>query len=166
VTLFPLPFQPALLHDLRLSDSPQNNLIPIQGLIQLIGRESSEVAARQIVGNVLLLLPLGYLVPTVWKVRSIRRLMLIALIVSLGIELTQFAVSRAIGYTYKIFDIDDILLNTLGGIIGYGAYLALIPVVRSSGMGDVEDSGLSKGHRASTSPSSSGSTQPNAKIIK
>ena len=34
----------------------------------------------------------------------------------------QFIISIILGYNYKVVDIDDIILNTIGGIIGYILY--------------------------------------------
>jgi glycopeptide antibiotics resistance protein len=34
-------------------------------------------------------------------------------------------VSLVIGYPYRQFDVDDLLLNTLGTLLGYGAWRAL-----------------------------------------
>lgn len=66
------------------------------------------------VENILLFLPFGFLIPLLWKYnRSIVRTMLMTFICSTLIELTQLATGR--GY----FEIDDIILNTLGGVIGY-----------------------------------------------
>lgn len=66
------------------------------------------------VENILLFIPFGILVPILWKYnRSIIRTTLMSFACSVLIELTQLATGR--GY----FEIDDIILNTLGGIIGY-----------------------------------------------
>ncbi|MEU0522011.1 VanZ family protein [Streptosporangium sp. NPDC006007] len=151
VTLFPLPVQSALLRDLRLSDSPDNNLIPVKGLISMAERESWAVLIRQIIGNILLLLPLGYLVPVIWNVKGVHRLAFIAFGVSLLVEMAQLVISQAIGYTYKIFDVDDIILNTFGGIMGYILYVALVPLIRVSEMDGMQHSSPSEGRSASGS---------------
>lgn len=66
------------------------------------------------VENWLLFLPFGFLVPILWKYnRSVIRTGCLAFISSLIIETAQFLTGR--GY----FEVDDILLNTFGGICGY-----------------------------------------------
>jgi len=66
------------------------------------------------VENILLFLPFGLLVPILWKYnRSIVRVSLMGFALSALIELTQLITGR--GY----FEIDDIILNTLGCVIGY-----------------------------------------------
>ncbi|MEU9887883.1 VanZ family protein [Sphaerisporangium sp. NPDC051011] len=151
VTLFPLPVQSEVLRDRRLYGSPPNNLIPLKGLIGMMEHQSSAVLIRQIVGNILLFLPLGYLVPAIWKVRGVHRLAFIAFSVSLLIEGAQFLISQAIGYTYRIFDVDDLILNTLGGIIGYVIYAAFVPVIRAFEMDVVQHAKPSDGRSASSS---------------
>jgi glycopeptide antibiotics resistance protein len=37
----------------------------------------------------------------------------------------QFVIGRVIGYYYRIIDIDDIILNVFGGIVGY---ICMLPV--------------------------------------
>ena len=43
---------------------------------------------------------------------------LMALLVSISIEIIQLVIGR-------VFDIDDIILNTIGGIIGFYLYISL-----------------------------------------
>ena len=63
-------------------------------------------------GNILLFIPIGVLLSfiTGWKGRTV----IIAAGFSLVIETTQFITSRG------CFDLDDVLLNTVGCFIGYG----------------------------------------------
>lgn len=64
----------------------------------------------QIAGNLLLLAPLGVLVPLrVPGLRSIRRIALAAFIVSVALELAQHAL-----HVGRVTSTDDVLLNTLG----------------------------------------------------
>ncbi|WP_080009747.1 VanZ family protein [Bacillus subtilis] len=42
----------------------------------------------------------------------------------------QFTISSAIGLTYRSFDVDDLILNTLGSTIGYLFYKFVYPMVR------------------------------------
>lgn len=66
------------------------------------------------VENWLLFLPFGILLPIIWKYfRSALRTGILAFISSMTIEITQFVTGR--GY----FEVDDIILNTFGGICGY-----------------------------------------------
>jgi len=76
--------------------------------------------SKQILGNFVMLLPLGIYLPLIYK--KLRRtynffvVLLICFLVSVGIELLQLATS------YRSADIDDVILNTLGGGTGFLIY--------------------------------------------
>lgn len=73
-----------------------------------------------IIGNVLAFAPLGFFLPLLEK-RYQKFLITVFLccMFSLCVELTQLYLKVG------IFDVDDILMNTLGGILGYLSYIAL-----------------------------------------
>lgn len=63
--------------------------------------------------NIILFIPLGFLIPIIWKEeRKICRIALRGFMFSLIIELLQIFCGR-------ITDIDDLIANTIGCIIGY-----------------------------------------------
>lgn len=67
-----------------------------------------------IIGNILLLFPWGVLAPLlIKKLQSLKSLAFSALLISLSAESIQLILS--IG----VFDIDDIIFNTSGAILGY-----------------------------------------------
>ena len=75
---------------------------------------------RQIVGNFLLLLPLGVYGPILTpRLRSLPAIVLAGAGLSILIELGQLAVATAYGFPVRVADIDDVLLNTLGTLVGY-----------------------------------------------
>ena len=68
--------------------------------------------------NILLLLPLGVYL-SMYKVSSIKRATFIIFLVSFAIESMQVLLSY-FGYIFpRSFNVDDLILNTLGGIVGY-----------------------------------------------
>lgn len=75
-------------------------------------------------GNVALFVPFGFLVPLIWPSVRLRRGVLLALLLSCGIEVTQY-VSSAWG-SYRAADVNDVVLNVVGATIG----LLLARVVR------------------------------------
>ena len=82
------------------------------------GLEYSE--ARQLIGNVVLFVPLGFLLPA--ALRSLRRAwptLLVAAALSVLIETTQAILPE------HATDIDDVILNTTGAALGYLAYWVL-----------------------------------------
>ncbi|HEY8772137.1 MAG TPA: VanZ family protein [Candidatus Limnocylindria bacterium] len=96
-----------------------DNLVPFQTLAIYLRNLGSEFWLRNLFGNLALLLPLGLLGPIAlpaldrwWRVA------LLAFLVSTAIELTQLAVPD------RSADIDDVLVNVAGALIGYALFLA------------------------------------------
>ena len=73
---------------------------------------------KQVFGNILLFIPLGYFATSYCKIKGLGTITLVSLLSSLTIEVTQHYIGRT-------FDIDDIILNVVGGIIGFLIYTAL-----------------------------------------
>ena len=84
------------------------------------GRFLRERAFLQAAFNALLLLPLGFYLNYYFK-RSFKETLVIGFLSSLFFELTQLSGLYGIyNAPYRLFDIDDLFLNTLGALIGYG----------------------------------------------
>ena len=76
-----------------------------------------------VVENVIMFLPLGILVPVIWKsMRHFHKCLFLSLICTVGIETMQLVTKR--GYC----QIDDVVMNTLGGMIGYGMFWLIYKV--------------------------------------
>ena len=89
---------------------------------ELIGLESFVV---NILGNVLAFAPFGFLLPHLnVKYRNFFYIAFLSMIFSLTVELTQMLLKVG------IFDVDDILLNTIGGILGYLFYAICASMIR------------------------------------
>ena len=123
---------PASISGLNNPREPALNVIPVintykQFISTLAETNKTDTgyALENIIGNILLFLPLGMFLPYLFRAfNSIRNLILICLLGSLTIELTQL-ILRQFG-TYRTVDIDDIILNTIGGILGWLIYTKLI----------------------------------------
>lgn len=73
--------------------------------------------------NILLFMPLGFLLPTIWPhFRKMKNTVCAGFFFSLAIELNQLLNNR-------ITDIDDLFTNTLGAIIGYVIYRVLFKMI-------------------------------------
>lgn len=71
-----------------------------------------------ILGNVLAFTPFGFLLPLIdRKYRNFIYSTMLCFLFSLCVELLQLFLKVG------IFDVDDIMMNTIGGIVGYIAYL-------------------------------------------
>lgn len=82
--------------------------------------------------NVLMTIPLGVMLPLVvrWRYEAY---VLVAAAAPLAIETGQLVGSLVLGRAWRAFDVDDLLLNTVGGLLGLaltGAALALHHRVR------------------------------------
>lgn len=73
--------------------------------------------------NVALTIPFGFGLPFI-KRSCVGRVWLWALGLGLVLEGAQLLISLALGYAYRQIDIDDVLMNALGVLLGYGAFLA------------------------------------------
>jgi glycopeptide antibiotics resistance protein len=75
-------------------------------------------------GNIAAFVPLGLLLPLAFKLRwPIVTVGLVALALSVGIELGQATISEWLGYAYRSTDIDDVILNVLGALVGATAFV-------------------------------------------
>lgn len=84
------------------------NIIPILDIVN-----SPINYMRNTILNIILFIPLGFMSPIIWKnYRSIKKVVLLGLGMSLIIEVLQI-------FTYRLTDIDDLITNTLGALIGY-----------------------------------------------
>lgn len=78
---------------------------------------------RQVGGNLALLLPLGAALPLLYRrFEVLGKTMLAGLSASLAIEAMQGVLSLLLGYRYKVVDVDDVILNTAGVLLGYLLY--------------------------------------------
>ena len=74
---------------------------------------------ENLVGNVVVFIPFGFLIPYVLKRgRNFFVMLINAFLFVLGIEVFQLFSA------FGAFDVDDILLNCVGAVLGYLAYLA------------------------------------------
>ncbi len=85
----------------------------------------SSFGGFQILANVLLFLPLGVYLRYYFE-RSFAATVLIVCGTSFFLEMTQLTgLWHLYPCPYRLFDVDDILTNTLGGMIGYGLMVAV-----------------------------------------
>jgi len=75
------------------------------------------IGSTQVVGNLVMLLPLGIYIPLLFpKLSGFFRVFIICLLVSISIELMQLITN------VRSTDIDDVILNTSGAVVGYIIY--------------------------------------------
>ncbi|WP_099203533.1 VanZ family protein [Miniphocaeibacter massiliensis] len=121
VVFFPIPYQSRLIEIYRLKTGLGDiqNFVPFKIIISFIKDTSFGYALKQIGGNFILLLPLGVFVSIIFENKKSKRFMfLIGLGTTCAIELTQGLIGLIIGFQYRVVDIDDIILNTAGYVVG------------------------------------------------
>ncbi len=75
----------------------------------------SKLFVKNVIGNVVLFLPYGFFAAYYLKLEKPTSIVQLSLLVSLTIESTQLLIGR-------VFDVDDIILNMIGGLIGFYLY--------------------------------------------
>ena len=89
------------------------NLVPGATIRAMLERGSHGQKVLNLAGNVLIFLPMGLLPPLLWKgLRHIWTAVPLSAALSLLIEFVQLFLGRSV-------DVDDLILNTLGGLLGY-----------------------------------------------
>lgn len=103
------------------------NLIPFYSIKEYVFASSATIknfAFGNVVGNIVIFLPLGAYLSLFKKDKRVIKSLLLIFIVSLFVEILQGIL--AIGAS----DIDDIILNCLGGLIGILGYKFLLLILR------------------------------------
>ena len=67
---------------------------------------------KNVIGNIIMFVPLGFFIGYFTKIKKKKWVFLLVASISFFIEIMQ-------DYLGRVFDIDDILLNVLGGLLGY-----------------------------------------------
>ncbi|MEO6229484.1 MAG: VanZ family protein [Ferruginibacter sp.] len=109
-------------HQLRLNYIPFVNIYnDLCYMFKISYYEVTEIVLENLLGNILLFIPMGFFIPLLFPTYgSIKKILIICVLFSFLIELTQFLM-----YWYgtnRTADIDDIILNTLGGFLGFVIY--------------------------------------------
>lgn len=96
------------------------NLIPLKSIIRILTYGTLTMKIDILFGNILMFIPFGILFPL--SFRKISRMLIVpfALLLSVFIETNQFI------FTYRVSNIDDVILNTLGAAFGLVLYLIYI----------------------------------------
>lgn len=98
------------------------NLTPLKEIRRFIVYRSVlgwRALILNIAGNVAAFLPFGFFLPEIWpQVDKWYTTVLLSFLFSLLVETTQL-ITRV-----GSFDVDDLLLNTIGGLIGYAVFRA------------------------------------------
>lgn len=105
-----------------------SNIIPFRNTYEYIigsDRYNLEIILHNTIGNILIFVPLGIFLPIIFKrLKTFSKFCLSSILIIVSIEILQFFLQ--IGQ----FDIDDIILNTIGSIAGYFGIRILVKISR------------------------------------
>ena len=93
-----------------------NNFVPFREITRY--QLGTSLFFNNVLGNLLLFMPFGFFVSYYLKPKKVYLVFFMTLLTSLAIELVQLYIGR-------VFDIDDIILNVIGGVFGYIIYYLL-----------------------------------------
>ena len=96
-----------------------NNLIPFREMFRYdLG---SRLFLKNVLGNIIMFLPYGFFTSYFLKEKKLLPILILTIVTSLTIECTQLMIGR-------VFDIDDILLNIMGGVLGHYLYILILKI--------------------------------------
>ena len=100
-------------------DEPHYNLIPFQEILRYWNYRDQlgMLSLENIVGNIVIFMPLSFLGAVARSGHSFLKTSLDGFLLSLVVEIFQL-ISRV-----GTFDVDDLILNTLGAILGYTVFV-------------------------------------------
>lgn len=103
------------------------NLMPFRTILDyLSGEPTWRVAMRNLLGNIVLFIPFGFLLAFGYQTIKWRKVLLIGLSIGTSLELLQVI------FKSGIFDIDDIILNFLGVVLGYLLFIFIYGVFKKT----------------------------------
>lgn len=107
-------FRVVTFQDINFSDF---NITPFKEILRY--QFGSRLFFKNVVGNMLMFVPYGFFISYILEEKKPFVPFVLTLLVSITIETTQYKIGR-------VFDIDDIFLNVIGGILGYIIYKIII----------------------------------------
>lgn len=112
------------------------NLIPFHEIKRFIikrDRLGSHAVWMNIAGNVAAFIPFGlFIIPVIGRSIGFLEVAIMTFDISLCVEIIQLITKVG------SFDVDDLILNTIGGIIGAGVYVIHIRIERNRANGKVQ----------------------------
>ena len=100
-------FEVVTFQDVSWSSS---NFIPFKEMLRY--DFGTKLFFKNVIGNMIMFIPFGFFTSYFLKLKKVYSVFLLTLLTSITIETTQLLIGR-------VFDIDDIILNVIGGLIVY-----------------------------------------------
>jgi glycopeptide antibiotics resistance protein len=94
------------------------NFIPFKTILPLLhGRGNHLIAMVNLLGNILPFMPIGLLAPLIFRSFSWQKALVLGVATGLTCEVMEVV------FRVGIFDIDDVILNAFGVVLGYAAFV-------------------------------------------
>ena len=100
----------------ELNSAGGMNLVPFSEILRY--KVGSKMFNYNVLGNVIIFIPFGYIVSQYVNPKKIWPVIITTLLTSGIVEFVQLKIGRS-------FDIDDIILNFIGGVLGYLLYVII-----------------------------------------
>lgn len=115
VVFFPITFYPPMPNY-----APNVNIVPMKDIIILMRSQLINIVIKNVVGNIILFIPLGFFVPIIYRnMNRFNYMLLLGLCFSIFIEITQFIIDYLTKYPNHTSDVNDVILNIIGLILGF-----------------------------------------------
>ena len=114
-TLFPIYIDSDLREMVGQNTWSHVNITPLTGLAWSDARASFL--------NIVLFLPFGFFLPLLFRNNTFSQVLPKAIIFSVSIEALQLILALLTGFTFRYIDINDVIFNTFGTLIGYTVFL-------------------------------------------
>ena len=96
------------------------NFVPFQTLVpQLTGHGNHLINTVNLLGNIVPFMPIGLLAPLVFRSLTWQKALLLGVITGLTFEVMEVV------FRVGIFDVDDVMMNAIGVMSGYGVFVAI-----------------------------------------
>ena len=139
LTFCPIPIGSQIIQQFiimyNLKSEQYINLIPFYNLIQDYKNHISMFSSvKEMVENIFLFIPFGFLYRYSFQnKRSFKSIILRGFLLSLCIESVQLIYSLIIGFPIRYFDINDLMMNTLGVVLGLLLWKAAFQIEKKIG---------------------------------
>lgn len=108
-----------LLTNVETTRTSGYNLVPFTEIMRY--KFGSEMFFYNVVGNILIFIPFGYFVSSYIKASKVSHILAVSIVSSTVVEVVQLQIGRS-------FDVDDIILNVCGAILGFMVYISLCAI--------------------------------------
>lgn len=112
ITIFPIPIQEIPAWNFPYYFVPFSSVVVEfhSGITSII---------RNLLGNIIMFVPLGIMLPLLLRKRNLPRILLTATLATVSIELMQFLIGVLVGFHYRVVSVDDVILNLIGAVLGF-----------------------------------------------